>query len=479
VRLTLSELPGVLLWALPLVPLVAAATAAAMPRNDRLALRALGVGALVLALVVGLAVVAVGWGASGRGALAGGALVGGALVAPPLWPVLTAMPALRLDPTVVTPLVTVLLVAPLALRAGAPRVREGMAPYVVTCLVQSAAITGTLLVSDLVDTFAAALVAALPGFALVALFGGPERGTVTWRAAALWLVVDGLAIAALVGPARLAPVPGEMVTLAVLGPGLVRLAAGPWGLWALPYNEMAPVAGAVTSSAMSFPLGAVLLWRGAVHVGPASVASLAPVLSALFAGSVLIGGVLVTMERDLRRVAAHWVGLLGSVVALGVLASAEGGARDAIGLACVGGLAIALLLMVVEAIERRLETRRVVQLAGLWHAAPLLAGLLPLALMAVAGVPGPGSALALWRTLAVILRADQAIAWGGAAAVVGILMGWMGCAIVVARVVLPQQRKHGQFIRVSFMQAVRLGVPLLALIALSAALGPLGQLGAP
>jgi hypothetical protein len=99
--------------------------------------------------------------------------------------------------------------------------------------------------------------------------------------------------------------------------------------------------------------------------------------------------------------------------------------------------------------------------------------------MAVAGVPGPGSALALWRTLAVILRADQAIAWGGAAAVVGILMGWMGCAIVVARVVLPQQRKHGQFIRVSFMQAVRLGVPLLALIALSAALGPLGQLGAP
>ena len=204
-------------------------------------------------------------------------------------------------------------------------------------------------------------------------------------------------------------------------------------------------------------------------------------LSALLAGSVLVGGVLVTMERDLRRVAAHWVGLLGSVVALGVLSSAVAGrgARDAIALACVGGLAIALLLMVVEAIERRLETRRVVQLAGLWHAAPLLAALLPLSLMAVAGVPGPGSAPALWRTLALILSADRAFAWGGAAAIVGILMGWMGCAIVVARVVLPQPRKHGQFIRVSFMQAIRLLVPLLALVALSVALGPLGQLGAP
>lgn len=470
-KITLSDLPGVLLWALPLVPLVAATTAAAMPRDDRLTLRALGVGSLLLALLAGLAAIVLGFGALGQGGL----------VAPPLWPVLAAMPGLRLDPLVVTPLLTVLIVAPLALRAGAPRVREGMAPYVVTCLVQGAAITGTLLVGDIVDAYAAALVAAVPGFALVALFGGPERGTVTWRAAALWLVVDGLAIAALVGPARLAPVPAELVALAILGPGLVRLAAGPWGLWALPYNEMAPVAGAVTASAMSFPLGAVLLWRGAAAVGPGAVAALAPALSALLAGSVLVGGVLVTMERDLRRVAAHWVGLLGSVVALGVLSAAVAGrgAGDAIGLACVGGLAIALLLMVVEAIERRLETRRVVQLAGLWHAAPLLAALLPLSLMAVAGVPGPGSAPALWRTLALILSADRVFAWGGAAATVGILMGWMGCAIVVARVVLPQQRKHGQFIRVSFMQAIRLLVPLLALVCLSVALGPLGQLGAP
>jgi NADH:ubiquinone oxidoreductase subunit 4 (subunit M) len=455
------------------MPLVAATTAAAMPRDDRLTLRALGVGSLTLGLLAGLAAILLG-----RGTLAAGGLP-----VPPLWPVLTAMPRLRLDPHVVTPLLTVLVVAPLALRAGAPRVREGMAPYVVTCLVQAAAITGTLLLDDVVDAFAAALVAAVPGFALVALFGGPERGTVTWRAAALWLVVDGLAIAVLVGvgPSRLAPVPAELVALAVLGPGLVRLAAGPWGLWALPYNEMAPVAGAVTASAMSFPLGAVLLWRGAGVVGPAAVTSLAPVLSILLAGSVLVGGVLVTMERDLRRVAAHWVGLLGSVVALGVLSAAATGhpAADAIGLACVGGLAIAFLLMVIEAIERRLETRRVVQLAGLWHAAPLLATLLPLALMAVAGVPGPGSAPALWSTLAHILTADPAFAWGGAAATVGLLMGWMGCAIVVARVVQPWRRKHDQFIRVSFMQAIRLLVPLAALVLLSLTLGPLGRLGAP
>lgn len=472
-KLTLSDLPGVLLWALPLVPLVAATTAAIMPRDDRLTLRALGVGALVVALLAGLAAVVLG-----RGALAAGGLI-----APPLWPVLGAVPRLRLDPLVVPPLLTVLVVLPLALRAGAPRVREGMAPYVVTCLVQGAAVTGTLLIDDVVDAFAAALVAAVPGFALVALFGGPERGTVTWRASALWLIVDGLAIAVLVGtgPVGRFGLPPELVALAVLGPGLVRLAAGPWGLWALPYSEMAPVAGAVTASAVSFPLGAVLLWRAAGLVGPGTLTALAPLLAALLAGSVLVGGVLVAMERDLRRVAAHWVGLLGSIAALGVIAAVAAGrpAGDAVGLACVGGLAMALLLMVIEAIERRLETRRVAQLAGLWHAAPLLAALLPLSLMAVAGVPGPGSAPALWPTIAGVLSAAPAFAWAGAAAIIGVLMGWVGSAVVVARVVLPQRRKHGQFIRVSFVQAIRLLVPVLALVALSVGLGPLGRLGSP
>jgi NADH:ubiquinone oxidoreductase subunit 4 (subunit M) len=334
-----------------------------------------------------------------------------------------------------------------------------------------------------VDAFAAALVAAVPGFALVALFGGPERGSVTWRASALWLIVDGLAIAVLVGtvPFERIGLPPELGGLALLGPGLVRLAAGPWGLWALPSSEMAPVAGAVTASAVSFPLGAVLLWRAAGIVGPGGLTALAPLLAALLGGSVLVGGILVPMERDLRRVAAHWVGLLGSIAALGVIAAVAAGrpAGDAVGLSCVGGLAMALLLMVIEAIERRLETRRVAQLAGLWHAAPLLAALLPLSLMAVAGVPGPGSAPALWPTIAGVLSAAPAFAWAGAAAIIGVLMGWVGSAVVVARVVLPQRRKHGQFIRVSFMQSVRLLVPVVALVALSVGLGPLLRLGGP
>jgi hypothetical protein len=100
-------------------------------------------------------------------------------------------------------------------------------------------------------------------------------------------------------------------------------------------------------------------------------------------------------------------------------------------------------------------------------------------MMAVAGVPGPGSARALWPTLGGILAASPAFAWGGLAAVVGVLMGWIGCAVAVARVVQPQTRKHGQFIRVSFRQGIRLMVPVAALVALSALSGPLASLVSP
>lgn len=464
--ITVSDLPGLLVLALPVLPVLAAMTAAAMPREDRLALRAVGVGALVVTVVVAIVAVVLG-----RTALEAGGIV---------TPALHAAPLLRLTSGAVLPVLTVLAVAPLALRAGAPRVREGMAPYVITCLVQTAIVVGTLLLDDVVDAFAAAIVAAVPGFALVALFGGPERGTVTWRAAALWLVVDGLALALLLTPTPPAFIPGWFVTFALLGPGLVRLAAGPHGLWALPYSEMAPVAGAVTAAAVSFPLGAVLLWRAAEIVGGPGLLVLSPPLVAVLSGSVLVGAVLVTMERDLRRIAAHWIGLLGSIVALGVLAAVvDGRAPDAaIGLACVGGLAIALLLMVAEAIERRLETRRVVQLAGLWHDAPFLAILLPLSLLAVGGVPGPGSATVLWPTLIGLLRSHEVFAWGGLAAIAGVLLGQVGAAVVVARVVQPQRRRHSTLIRVSFSQAVRLSIPLLVLVVASLLAG-LGLGGAP
>jgi len=455
---TLFDDPGLILWLLPVLPVLGAAMALTVPRNDRLTLRAIGMLTLLGTLGTGVALTVDGW----ELLLAGGIPS----------QVLPWLPPLRLTATSTPAVLTVLLVAPLALRAGAPRVKEGMAPYVVALLVQVGVTIAALVLEDLAHAIGAALVASVPGFALVALFGAPERGTVTWRAAALWLTVDGAALAVVVGGPG--PWPAEVVAIALLGPGLVRLAAGPHGLWALPFFEMAPVASAATASAMSAPLGAVLLWRGAV-VADASGAleGIALVAAVVLGAAAAIGAVLVVVERDLRRVAAHWGGLLGSVVALGVMAAVLDGGDDrddhaVIGsllLSCQVGLSTAFLLMVVEAIERRLETRKVTQLAGLATMAPVLAGLLPLAVLLLAGAPGPGTAPTLWSVLAALgTSPTRGMAGAGAVCLGAVLVGAVGAAAVMARVVSPQLRKHVKFIRVSNMQAVRLMAPLGAMV---------------
>ncbi|HEY1097755.1 MAG TPA: hypothetical protein VGF99_02460, partial [Myxococcota bacterium] len=235
-----------LLWALPTLPVIGALVALTLPSADRLTLRMVALASSALTLIAAALTIATAW--PGLDVVASAP----AAVTDDLG--LALLPRLRLVPAAIPALLATLLALPIALRAGAPRVHQATTAYVVAILVLQASTMLALLLDDVIAAFAAATVGAVPGFALLALFGGPERGTVTWRAAATWLLVDALALAGLL--ATQAAVPGvdgagftggfvpELVVVLVLGPGLVRMAAGPHGLWALPVLEQTPVAGA-------------------------------------------------------------------------------------------------------------------------------------------------------------------------------------------------------------------------------------------
>jgi len=466
------SLPG-LLWALPVLPLAGALVALILPAADRLTLRMVALVASALTLVVAAMAISLAW--------PGLVVVDGAPVAVAAF---AYLPVLRLLPEAIPALLATSMVLPIALRAGAPRVQEATTAYVVAVLTLQSATVLALLLDDVFFAAATATVGAVPGFALLALFGGPERGTVTWRAAASWLLVDGLALAGLTATTsgfRTGWLP-EVIVVLVLGPGLVRLAAGPHGLWALPVLEQTPVAGAASTAAVTGPLGAVLLWRGAVALqafDPDALRAVLPVLAFVFAGSATVAAALVVGERDLRRIVAHWNGLLGSIAALGILASVVDGTSPglALALAAVSGVAASGLLAMIEAVERRLETRKVHELAGLAATAPLLAVLLPALLLLLAGTPGPGTAIPLWP-LIVALMGSAAPGVGGAGlwCAGAVLLGAVGATSVAGRVVLPSTRKYTLNIRVSFWQGVRLLAPLAALGALSLLCWPLVQL---
>jgi NADH:ubiquinone oxidoreductase subunit 4 (subunit M) len=423
------------------LPWAGAAFALALPAADRLTLRTAGVVAGVLAFAAGVALT-----------LAGGAVV--------------VVPGTRIEllwggPAVPAAL-TLLATTPLALRAGAPRIETGLPAYVVAVLVGEGVSLLAVLATDVRVAIAAATVAAVPVFALVALFGGPLRGSVTYRAAGLWVLVDVAALAAL---ALLPAWRGPLLVGAALGPGLVRLAAGPWGLWALPVFEQAPVAAACLIAQAVAPTGAVLLWRVAGVPGVA-VDALGGPLVLVLAVAAGVGAALVVTERDLRRLVAHMLGVLGALAAAGLL-SGGAPAERAVPLVVVTGFAAAAVLIVVEALERRLETRRLPELAGVLGGAPLLGALLPACLAALTAWPGPGTGVVAWDLVAGLAAAPVA-AVGAAGAVFGValLVASVVVVIVVVRVALPQRRR-GQDVRVSFLQGVRLLLPLLALGAAS------------
>src|SRR5688572_6012654 len=158
-------------WALVLavvLPIGGALFALVMPGVDRLALRHVG---MAVGVVAGLAALRAAWeSASTTVAFEVGGL------------------PLRLDALSAPLLVALALAGPIALRSGAPRIFERTQFYVVTTLFAQGLLAAVLLVDAPLLLLGILPLSSVPLFALVALFGGPQRGSTTMKTAVLWIL---------------------------------------------------------------------------------------------------------------------------------------------------------------------------------------------------------------------------------------------------------------------------------------------------
>ncbi|MBI1946821.1 MAG: hypothetical protein HYS27_14085 [Deltaproteobacteria bacterium] len=459
-------------WGLALVPFLLVSGALfvlVMPSPDRLALRHVGLAVSITAGLVGLRVASL------------------AVAAPLELQLLGA--TLRLDALNAPMLVIACIAVPIALRAGAPRVFERTQFYVVTVLFCGGLGAAALLVAAPVVKLVIATLAAVPLFALVSLFGGPQRGSSTMKAAVLWLLVDAGAMAAAVLLAARAHVPVATATvddlavgasaqpqeqsallfLALAAPGLVRLAAGPFSVWLSDFLEQAPVSAAVIASATAAPLGLELLARVALPAAPAGALALLPAF--LFVGllALAVSAILALAERELRRLTAQLLHLAGAAAALAVVSFGGGAIAAAVGLVVAAAASAMLTLCTVESIERRYETRDCVELIGLGHQTPLLAALLAAGLFGLGGIPLIGAGTALWL-LAGEVGSGPAFAAAAlppswllmlqVAIVAAAALGSIGVATAMRRLLLPAVRRTRRDLEsVTAGQAVRLLVP--------------------
>lgn len=472
-------------WGLALVPALMVGGALfvlVMPSLDRLALRHVG---LTISVAAGLVGLRLSWLASSA-------------------PRHLELPGVRLGlDSFSAPMLVMLCIAlPVALRAGAPRIFERTQFYVVTVLFCGGLGAAALLCEAPAVKLGVATLAAVPLFALVSLFGGPQRGSTTMKTAVLWLLVDAAAMAGAVllaarahvgvsvatvddlaiGAATLSGDQSALLFVALAAPGLVRLAAGPFSVWLADFLEQAPVSAAIVATAGAAPLGLELLARVALPVAPGGALAVLPVAMLVAMLALGVSAILSLAERDLRRLCAQLLQLSGAAAALAVLTFGGDAIAAACGLVVATAASAMLALCTIESIERRYETRDCVELIGLAWQTPLLASLLAAGLFGMTGIPLVGAGTALWLLAGALghgpsmAAAALPPAWNlvlEVAVVAAAALGSIGVATGMRRLLLPAPRRTRRDLEsLTLGQAARLLVP--AVVALLA--GPVAAM---
>jgi NADH-quinone oxidoreductase subunit M len=307
-------------------------------------------------------------------------------------------------------------------------------------LVIEVGILGVFLALDLVLFFVFFEVVLLPMYAVIAVWGGPDR-----RHAARKFVLYTLfgSVLLLVGVFAVVAAAGtsDLVTLtAQAGAGLTRgtqLAAfillavafavksplWPLHTWLPDAHTEAPTVGSVILAGVLLKMGTYGLIRVAVGVLPDGAARAAPVLGVLAVAAIIVGSLVCLAQSELKRLIAYSsVSHMGFVL-LGIATLNPIGISAALIGNIAHGIITGLLFFLVGAIKDRAHTGELVDLGGLREPAPALAGILGFAAIASLGLPGLagfwGEAFAvvaavrnegpLWTVLAVLAAVGGAL----------------------------------------------------------------------
>jgi NAD(P)H-quinone oxidoreductase subunit 4 len=166
----------------------------------------------------------------------------------------------------------------------------------------------------------------------------------------------------------------------------------------VPLHSWLPDAYVESSAPVSIMLGGILsklgtygLVRFAVGLFPETWASVAPIMSVIAAASVLYGSICAIAQHDIKRMVAYSsIGHMGYIM-LGTAALTDLSMVGVISQMVSHGLILALLFYLVGTVESKVGTRELESLNGLLNpirGLPMTAGLMILAAMASAGIPG-------------------------------------------------------------------------------------------
>jgi NADH-quinone oxidoreductase subunit M len=278
-------------------------------------------------------------------------------------------------------------------------------------LLLEAACMGTFLSMDLFLFFVMFEITLVPGYFIVAGYGGPRRDYAAMKffiytfAGSAFLFVGILAVVLLTAPANHGHLSFDLITVARLASQLphadqvlifaafavafaVKIPLIPFHSWLPDAYTEAPTAGSMILAGILFKLGAYGMLRLGIYVLPRGAADLAPLLLTLAAIGITYGAVVTVMQRDLKRLVAYASIVDVAFIVLGFFAfstqSVVGGVFEMVN----HGLTTGAIFFLVGLIWERRGTLRFRDLGGLQKPAPILAAIFLVVVLSAVGLPG-------------------------------------------------------------------------------------------
>ena len=169
---------------------------------------------------------------------------------------------------------------------------------------------------------------------------------------------------------------------------LIKLPAVPFHTWLPHAHTEAPTAGSILLAGVLLKMGGYGLIRFNLGLFPEAMTVLQPALAAIAVVGILYGGYVAIGQTDLKRLVAYSsVNHMGFTL-LGIASLTALGVGGAVYQMVAHGVITGLLFMLVGMLSARTHTRTIVAMKGMYTAMPLLGGIMWLAFLGGAGVPG-------------------------------------------------------------------------------------------
>jgi NADH-quinone oxidoreductase subunit M len=328
---------------------------------------------------------------------------------------------------------------PIAILAVTPA--HSPKPYYAWMLVLMGASVGVFVALDLVVFFVFFELVLVPMYFLIGSWGYGDRVRAATKFFLYTMVGSAVMLVALVATAVLhqravgGSLTFDLLTIAgdqAIGTTTARLLFAAFALafaikvplvplhtWLPDAHTQAPTAGSVLLAAIMLKLGTYGFVRFGLYLFPEAAVWARPVMLTLAVVGITYGAIVATMQSDLKRLVAYSsVAHMGFCV-LGIFSLTVSGLNGSILVMVNHGITTGALFLLVGMLYERRHTREIAELSGLQKAAPVMAGVVTLVMLASIGVPGlngfPGEFLSL-------LGAFEGARWWGVVAVSGVIL---------------------------------------------------------